>query len=82
LPPAASTQAAKDHEVTRVQPGFDFYMIEAKTENLTGNRAYDSDKLDKDLREGGIEMIAPHRQYRFKPGRRVAHGCVVLNDAG
>ena len=30
---------------------FDFYMIEAKPENLIGDRAYDSDKLDEELRK-------------------------------
>jgi hypothetical protein len=39
---------------------FDFYIIEAKPENLIGDRAYDSDPLDQALRQDGIEMIAPH----------------------
>ena len=46
--------------------GFDFYMIEAKPENLIGDRAYDSDPLDDELRRDGIEMIAPHRCNRSK----------------
>jgi hypothetical protein len=36
LPLAVSTHAANHHEVTLVQPSFDFYMIEAKPENLIG----------------------------------------------
>jgi transposase len=44
-----------------------FYMIEAKPENLIGDRAYDSDPLDEELRNDGIEMIAPHRSNRSKP---------------
>src|SRR6516164_5121789 len=32
-------------------------MIEAKPENLIGDRAYDSDPLDAELRKDGIEMI-------------------------
>ena len=43
------------------------YMIEAKPENLIGDRAYDSDPLDEELRNDGIEMIAPHRSNRSKP---------------
>jgi transposase len=43
-------------------------MIEAKPENLIGDRAYDSDPLDEELRRDGIEMIAPHRSNRRKPG--------------
>ena len=34
-------------------------MIEAKPETLIGDRAYDSDPLDDDLRKDGIEMVAP-----------------------
>jgi hypothetical protein len=46
--------------VRLVQLCFDFYMIEAKPENLSGDRAYDSDPLDEQLRRDGIAMIAPH----------------------
>jgi transposase len=42
-------------------------MIEAKPENLIGDRAYDSDPLDAELRKDGIEMIAPHRGNQSKP---------------
>src|SRR3984885_2099072 len=34
---------------------------------LIGDRAYDSDPLDEELRNDGIEMIAPHRSNRSKP---------------
>src|SRR6516165_8647208 len=61
LPLSVSTHAANHHEVRLVQLCFDFYMIEAKPENLIGDRAYDSDPLDEELRRDGIEMIAPHR---------------------
>ena len=75
LPLAVSTHAANNHEVTLMQLSFDFYMIEAKPENLIGDRAYDSDKLDEEMRQEGIEMISPHRQNRKKPktqdGRRL-----------
>jgi transposase len=50
-----------------VQLCFDFYMIEAKPQNLIGDRAYDSDPLDEELRRDGIAMIAPHRANRTKP---------------
>jgi IS5 family transposase len=75
LPLAVSTHAANHHEVTLVQLSFDFYMIEAKPENLIGDKAYDSDKLDAELRKEGVEMIAPHRKGRKKrktqDGRRL-----------
>jgi hypothetical protein len=41
-------------------------VIEAKPDNLIGDRAYDSDKLDGELREVGVEMIALHRRSRTK----------------
>ena len=75
LPLAVSTHAANHHEVTLVQLSFEFYMIEAKPENLIGDRAYDSNTLDEELRQEGIEIISPHRQNRVKPktqdGRRL-----------
>ena len=42
-------------------------MIEAKPENLIGDRAYDSDPLDHALHQDAIEMIAPRRSNRTKP---------------
>jgi transposase len=75
LPLSVSTHAANHHEVRLVQLCFDFYMIEAKPENLIGDGAYDSDPLDNDLRKDDIEMIAPHRSNRRKcatqDGRRL-----------
>jgi transposase len=75
LPLAVSTHAANHHEVTLVQLTFDFYMIEAKPESLIGDKAYDSDKLDEELGQQGIEMIAPHRssrrRLRTQDGRRL-----------
>jgi transposase len=75
LPLAGSTYAVNHHEVTLVYLSFDFYMMEAKPDNLIGDRAYDSDKLDEELRRDGIEMIWPHRSGRRKlktqEGRRL-----------
>lgn len=34
---------------------------------MIGDKAYDSDPLDIELQEKGIEMIAPHKQNRKKP---------------
>ena len=75
LPLSVSTHAANHHEVRLVQLCFDFYMIEAKPGTLIGDRAYDSDPLDDELRKDGIEMVAPHRSNRRKratqDGRRL-----------
>lgn len=66
LPLSVSTHAANHHEVTLVQLSFDFYMIEAKPDHLIGDKAYDSDGLDAQLAEQGVELIAPHRANRRK----------------
>jgi len=74
LPLSVSTHAANHHEVTLVQLSFDFYMIEAKPENLIGDKAYDSDPLDQELKKDGVELIAPHRSNRklkTQDGRRL-----------
>ena len=39
-------------------------MIEAKPENLIGDKGYDSDGLDEAMKKQGVEMIAPHRSNR------------------
>jgi len=44
-------------------------MLEAKPQNLIGDKAHDSDPLDAQLCEQGVEMIAPHRSKR-KPKTR------------
>jgi transposase len=84
LPLSVSTHAANHHEVTLVQLSFDFYMIEAKPEKLIGDRAYDSDRLDAELKKEGVEMIAPHRSNRRilktqdgRPLRRYARRWIV-----
>ena len=69
-----STHAANHHDVRLVQLCFDFCMIEAKPENLIGDRAYDSDPLDAELRKDGIEMIAPHRATEASRPRKIAEG--------
>jgi transposase len=69
LPLAVSTHAANHHEVTLVQLSFQFYMIEALPEKLIGDKAYDSDALDRDLEKHDIEMIAPHRGNRRKENK-------------
>ena len=57
LPLSVSTPAANHHEVTLVQLSFDFYRLEAKPEHLIGDRAYDSDGLDDDLKQDGVNRL-------------------------
>jgi transposase len=39
-------------------------IVPEAPQNLIGDNAYDSDKLDTELRRYGIELIAPHRSNR------------------
>jgi transposase len=41
-------------------------FTEELPERLIGDKAYDSDPLDKKLAENGVELIAPHRNNRKK----------------
>ena len=59
--------SASPHEVTLVQETIEACFAPGKPERLIGDQAYDSDPLDAELREAGIEMIAPHRKNRKKP---------------
>lgn len=67
LPLSVSTHAANHHKLKPVPLSFDFYMIEAMPEVLIGDRAYDSDDLDGDMRGNGVKMVSPQRNNRKKP---------------
>ena len=67
LPLCVCAASASPHEVTLVEETLDGRFVFEKPERLIGDRAYDSDPLDAQLREEGIEMIAPHRRNRKKP---------------
>ena len=45
-------------------------MIEAMPDVLIGNRAYDSDDLDNDLRARGVKLVSPHKKNRKKPKKQ------------
>ncbi len=64
LPVAIDTTSASPHESRLVQRLFDFMLTEETPERVIGDKAYDSDRLDQELAEQGIEMIAPHRSTR------------------
>ena len=74
MPLSVSTHAANHHEATLMQLSFDFYMIEAKPQHLIGDKTYESDALDKNLKKEGVELVAPHRSNRkmkTQDGRRL-----------
>ena len=67
LPVAVSAASARPHEVTLVDDTLDACFLDNVPDKIIGDRAYDSDKLDKWLaEERGIELIAPHKNNRVK----------------
>ncbi len=73
LPMAVDTSSASPHESQLVQRLFDFMLANEMPERLIGDKAYDSDCLDDELAEQGIELIAPHRRNR-KPENKTQDG--------
>ena len=67
LPVAVHTAAAAPHEVSLVRATLAQVLTSERPRRLVGDRAYDSDPLDAELREQGVELIAPHRSNRSKP---------------
>ena len=65
LPLAIYTESASPHEVTLVADTLLQSFTYERPERLIGDKAYDSDPLDRELAEG-IEMIAPHKSNRKK----------------
>lgn len=66
LPLSAWIESASPHEVTLVQETLASRFLRALPQRLVGDKAYDSDPLDAELRGQGIEMIAPHRHGRVR----------------
>ena len=67
FPIAVDATSASPHEVTLVDQTLDACFLNNVPEKVIGDRAYDSDKLDKRLaQERGVEMIAPHKGNRRK----------------
>jgi transposase len=68
LPIAVCIASAAPHEVTLVEQTIKAKFVADTPQRLIGDKAYDSDPLDEQLREvRGIELIAPHKQNRRKP---------------
>ena len=66
LPLAVYAASAAPHEVTLVGETLAQVFTPQRPERLIGDKAYDSDPLDKELREQGVELIAPHKTNRKK----------------
>lgn len=66
LPLAVYTESASPHEVRLVRQTLVERFTDEAPERLIGDKAYDSDPLDKELQEQGLELIAPHKSNRKK----------------
>src|SRR5579864_2744115 len=64
LPVAVCVESATPHEVKLATSTLVQMFVPEAPQNLIGDNAYDSDKLDAELRRYGIELIAPHRRNR------------------
>ena len=64
LPVAVDTCSANPHETRLVQRLFEFMLTAEAPPRVIGDKAYDSDRLDEQLAQQGIELIAPHRSGR------------------
>ncbi len=68
LPLAVSIESASPHESQLVEGVLGHSFLDTLPARLIGDKAYDSDRLDRDLANRyGIEMIAPHRGQRREP---------------
>ncbi len=73
LPVAVDTMSASPHESQLVQGLFEFMLTEQRPERVIGDKAYDSDQLDEELADEGVELIAPHRSNR-RPENKTQDG--------
>ena len=64
LPLAIHTENASPHEVRLVRKTLVERFTNDAPKRLIGDKAYDSDLLDAELAEAGIELIAPHKANR------------------
>ncbi len=58
-PVAISVSSTSPHEVGLVETTLEGSFVQQNPDRLVGDRAYDSDELDEELKAKGIEMITP-----------------------
>lgn len=66
LPLAIYTESAAPHEVKLVERTITERFTDERPEKMIGDKAFDSDPLDKQLKKLEIELIAPHKRNRKK----------------
>lgn len=74
LPVAVCVTCALPHEVKLVEQTLDASFLDEASDILIGDKAYDSDPLDKRLRrDRGVELVAPHKANRKKESTQKGH---------
>jgi hypothetical protein len=82
LPLAVSIESTPPHESQLVEGVLGHSFLDTRPTRLIGDKAYDSDRLDRDLAEHyGIEMIAPHRGER-RTQLKTGVDSVAIADVG
>jgi len=75
LPVSIVIESASPHEVKLVHETLENIFVLEKPEKIIADKAYDSDKLDNELKEEGIELIIPHRAdkrtHKTQDGRKL-----------
>ena len=64
LPIAVHVESATPHEVTLMRATLAERYVKPLPARLIGDNAYESDRLDAELAQQGVELIAPHRRNR------------------
>ena len=67
LPLAVHVASASPHETKLVEPTIERRFLTETPQRLIGDRAYDSDPLDVQIRERfGVQLVAPHNSTRSR----------------
>ena len=67
LPVALCAGSASPHETRFVRDLIRDVLTEGRPDRLIGDKAYDSDPLDRECEALGVTLIAPHKRNRVKP---------------
>ena len=77
MPLSLKVFSATPFETSLVEQTVKERFSRKKIAKMVGDRAYDSDPLDKRLKKKGIELIAPHKRNRTRSktqdGRKLRH---------
>lgn len=66
LPVAVYTESASPHEVKLIERTIAERFTDERPKKMIGDKAYDSDPLDEQLKKLDIDLIAPHKANRKK----------------